>query len=86
MKNLKKTEELQKEIDSQKENVKLLRQNILQDAIEGKLTAGWRKSHPVIKGNPDYDAEALFEKIQKEKATDKKQKKLQPITDEEKNV
>lgn len=83
-KNLKKTEELQKEIDSQKENVKLLRQNILQDAIEGKLTAGWRKSHPVIKGNPDYDAEALFEKIQKEKATDKKQKKLQPITDEEK--
>lgn len=83
-KNLKKTEELQKEIDSQKENVKLLRQNILQDAIEGKLTAGWRKSHHVIKGNPDYDAEALFEKIQKEKATDKKQKKLQPITDEEK--
>lgn len=83
-KNLKKTEELQKEIDSQKENVKQLRQNILQDAIEGKLTANWRKSHPVIKGNPDYDAEALFEKIQKEEASDKKQKKLQPITDEEK--
>lgn len=62
--NLKKTEDLQKEIDSQKEYVKLLRQNILQDAIEGKLTADWRKSHPVIKGNPDYDAEALFEKIQ----------------------
>ena len=83
-KNLKKTEKLQKEIDSQKENVKQLRQNILQDAIEGKLTANWRKSHPVIKGNPDYDAEALFEKIQKEEASDKKQKKLQPITDEEK--
>lgn len=83
-KNLKKTEELQKEIDSQKEYAKQLRQNILQDAIEGKLTADWRKSHPVIKGNPDYDAEALFEKIQEGKATDKKQKKLQPITDEEK--
>ena len=81
---LKQAEDLQKEIDSQKEYVKLLRQNILQDAIEGKLTADWRKSHPVIKGNPDYDAEALFEKIQKEKASDKKQKELPPITDEEK--
>lgn len=69
------------ESEKQLEYTKLLRQNILQDAIEGKLTAGWRKSHHVIKGNPDYDAEALFEKIQKEKATDKK---LQPITDEEK--
>ena len=83
-KNLNKTEELQKEIDSQKEYVKLLRQNILQDAIEGKLTIDWRKSHPIIKGNPDYDAEALFEKIQKEKASYKKQKELSPITDEEK--
>ena len=81
---LKQAEDLQKEIDSQKEYVKLLRQNILQDAIEGKLTADWRKSHPVIKGNPDYDAEALFEKIQKEKASDKKQKQLSQITDEEK--
>ena len=81
---LKKTEDLQKEIDSQKEYVKLLRQNILQDAIEGKLTTAWRKSHPVIKGNPDYDAEALFEKIQKEKDSYKKQKELPPITDKEK--
>ena len=63
--------------------VKLLRQNILQDAIEGKLTTDWRKNHPVIKGEPDYDAEALFEQIQKEK-TDKKQKKLPPIMAEEK--
>ncbi|MBR4826103.1 MAG: restriction endonuclease subunit S [Spirochaetaceae bacterium] len=55
------------ETEQQFEYIKLLRQNILQDAIEGKLTADWRKSHPVIKGNPDYDAEALFEKIQKEK-------------------
>lgn len=80
---LKKTEDLQKEIDSQKEYVKRLRQNILQDAIEGKLTTEWRKSHPVIKGNPDYDAEALFEKIQNERASDKKQKELPTITDEE---
>lgn len=56
---------LQNEIESQKEYTKQLRKNILQDAIEGKLTADWRAQHPVIKGNPDYDAEALFEKIQK---------------------
>ena len=61
---LQKTEQLSLEIESQKNCIKQLRQNILQDAIEGKLTTAWRKSHPVIKGNPDYDAEALFEKIQ----------------------
>jgi type I restriction enzyme S subunit len=59
--------ESKKETDKQIEYVKLLRQNILQEAIEGKLTADWRKQHPVQKGNPDYDAEALFEQIQKEK-------------------
>ena len=53
------------ETEQQLEYTKQLRQNILQDAIEGKLTADWRKSNPVIKGNPDYNAEALFEKIQK---------------------
>ncbi len=57
------------ESEKQLEYTKQLRQNILQDAIEGKLTAGWRKSHHVIKGNPDYDAEALFEKIQEGKAS-----------------
>ena len=75
---------LLEEAEKQKNYIQQLRQNILQDAIEGKLTADWRKSHPVIKGNPDYDAEALFEQIQKEK-TEKKQKKLSPITDKEKS-
>ena len=60
-------EELNKEIEKQKNYAKQLRQNILQEAIEGKLTADWRKQHPVQKGNPGYDAEALFEQIQKEK-------------------
>lgn len=78
-----KAENLLEEIESQKEYVKFLRQNILQDAIEGKLTADWRKSHPVINGNPDYDAEALFEKIQKEKESDKKQRPLSQITEKE---
>lgn len=44
-----------------------LRQNILQDAIEGKLTEDWRKKHPVIKGDINYDAEALYNHIQQEK-------------------
>ena len=76
--------QITQELETQKEYIKQLRQDILQDAIEGKLTSDWRKTHPIIKGNPDYDTEALFEKIQKEKASDKKQKQLSPITDEEK--
>ena len=58
---------LDDEIEKQKNYVKQLRQNILQEAIEGKLTEEWRKENPVVKGNPDFDAEALFEKIQEEK-------------------
>ncbi len=81
---LQKTEQLSLEIESQKRYVKQLRQNILQAAIEGKLTADWRKQNPVRKGNPDYDAEALFEQIQKERNKDKRQKVLPPITAEEK--
>ena len=82
--NLKRVNELAKEIESQKGYVKQLRQNILQDAIEGKLTEAWRKEHPVQKGNPDYDADALFEQIQKERKNDKKHKALPPITEVEK--
>ena len=81
---LKKTEQLSVEIESQKNCIKQLRQNILQEAIEGKLTAVWRKQNPVQKGNPDYDAEALFKQIQKERNNEKKHKELTPITDEEK--
>lgn len=77
--------EFKKETDKQIEYVKLLRQSILQDAIEGKLTEDWRKKHPLKKGDPDYDAEALFEKIQTEKQEKgKKQKPLPAITEAEK--
>ena len=81
---LQRTEQLSLEIELQKNYIKQLRQNILQEAIKGKLTADWRKQNPVQKGNPDYDAEALFEQIQKERENEKKQKELSPITDEEK--
>ena len=79
-----KQKELSAEYEKQTEYAKLLCQNILQQAIEGKLTADWRKQNPVQKGNPNYDAEALFEQIQKERNSEKKQKELSPITDEEK--
>lgn len=63
----KKQKLLDAEFEKQTEYAKQLRQNILQEAIEGKLTAEWRKTHPVEKDNPDSDAQALFEQIQKEK-------------------
>ncbi|WP_288568258.1 restriction endonuclease subunit S [uncultured Treponema sp.] len=81
--NLCNVENLKKEIESQENYTRQLRQNILQEAIEGKLTVEWRKSNPVKKGNPDFDAEALFEQIQKEKNTDKNRKNLAPITEGE---
>ena len=73
---LEKQKELSAEYEKQTEYAKLLRQNILQEAIEGKLTAAWRKQNPVQKGNPDYDAEALFEQIQKGEVSPS----LQPAT------
>ena len=81
---LEKTEQLSSEIEKQKSYAKQLRQNILQEAIEGKLTADWRKQHPVQKGNPDYDAQALFDKIQAEMSEAKSTKKsLAPISKDE---
>ena len=69
---LEKTEQLSFEIAKQKSYAKQLRQNILQEAIEGKLTADWRKQHPVQKGNPDYDAQALLDCLQQKKESLKK--------------
>src|SRR5690554_5173552 len=66
-----------------------LRQAILQEAIEGKLTADWRKENPIRKGDPDLDAEALLKKIKIEKeklikeGKIKKQKPLAEIKAEE---
>lgn len=66
-----------------------LRQSILQEAIEGKLTVDWRKENPGRKGDPNYDTEALLEKIQAEKeklikeGKIKKQKPLAAIKPEE---
>ena len=81
---------LDDEIEKQKNYAKQLRQNILQEAIEGKLTADWRKQHPVQKGNPDYDAQALLDCLQQKKESLKKdplvkrEKIRTPVSDTEK--
>ena len=68
---------LKEEITHQQILLKKLRQQILQDAIEGKLTAEWRQQ------NPDVEpASELLTRIQAEKEQlikDKKIKKQQPL-------
>ncbi|MBU1194175.1 MAG: restriction endonuclease subunit S [Proteobacteria bacterium] len=59
--------ELATENQNQSSYLTKLRQAILQEAIEGKLTADWRKENPVRKGDLDFDAGALLEKIKAEK-------------------
>lgn len=77
--------ELKSELTHQQTLLKKLRQQILQDAVEGKLTEEWRKQ------NPDVEAASkLLSRIQAEKAKlikegkIKKQKPLPPITEKEK--
>ncbi|GAB4287798.1 MAG: hypothetical protein Kow0068_13610 [Marinilabiliales bacterium] len=79
-----KRKELINEIQTQKELVKQLKQSILQEAIQGKLTQEWRKQ------NPDVEpASELLKRIKAEKAQlikDKKirkEKPLAPITEDE---
>lgn len=78
-------DELKSELTHQQTLLKKLRQQILQEAIEGKLTADWRAK------NPDVEpASELLKRVSAEKAQlvkDKKikaQKPLPPITHEEK--
>jgi len=78
-------QELAEENTNQQTYLNKLRQAILQEAIEGKLTADWRVKNPVEKGNPDFDAAALLETIKAEKqklmadGKIKKEKPLAPI-------
>ena len=78
-------QKFEQEISYQQIQLKKLRQQILQEAIEGKLTAEWRQK------NPDVEpASELLSRIQAEKEQlikdkkIKKQKPLRSISDEEK--
>ncbi len=78
--------ELLSETNRQGDLLKQLRQAVLQEAVEGKLTVEWRKQHPVLKGDPQYDAAALQVQIKAEKerlvkeGKIRKEKPLLPIT------
>lgn len=69
--------ELTTEIETQQVLLKKLRQSILQEAMEGKLTASWREQNSDIES-----ASVLLEKIKTEKEQlikDKKIKKQKPL-------
>ena len=75
--NEEKQKNLQLQITNQKTNLKNLRKQILQDAIEGKLTKEWREKNPDIE-----PASELLKKIKKEKdrlISEKKIKKEKPL-------
>ncbi len=72
-----KQQDLQSQIENQKTYLKNLRKQILQDAIEGKLTKEWREKNPNIE-----PASELLKKIKKEKEkliAEKKIKKEKPL-------
>lgn len=72
------------ELDLQSTYLTQLRQTILQEAIEGKLTAEWRAHHPIQPGNPEFEAAALLSQIKAEKQRlNRKEKPLPPIREEE---
>ena len=72
------------ELTHQQTLLKQLRQAILQEAIQGKLTEAWRAAHPEVE-----PASALLKRIQAEKARLVKEKKIKkpkplpPITEDE---
>ena len=81
--------DLSGEITHQQTFLTQLRQKIYQEAIEGKLTAEWRKQNPALISG-DNHASKLLEKIRaekgrlnKEKIKIKKDKQLPPIADAE---
>lgn len=81
---------LKSEFEVQSGLLKQLRQAVLQEAVEGKLTADWRRQHPVVKGDPQHDAAALLAQIKAEKerlvkaGKVRKEKSLPPIAESDK--
>ncbi len=77
--------ELKSELTHQQTLLKKLRQQILQEAIEGKLTADWRAQNPDVEPASELLKRIAAEKGQLVKAKRiKAQKPLQPICDEDK--
>jgi len=73
------------ELIHQQTLLKKLRQQILQEAIEGKLTADWRAANPNVEPANELLKRIATEKAELVKAKKiKKQKPLPPISDDEK--
>jgi type I restriction enzyme, S subunit len=76
------------ETNRQGDLFKQLRQAVLQEAVEGKLTTAWRKQHSLVKGDPQHDAAALLAQIKAEKerlvreGKIRQEKPLPPIADD----
>ncbi len=72
------------EITQQKQHIKHLKQSLLQDAIQGKLTKKWRQQHPDTEPASELlkRIKTEKEKLIKEKKI-RKQKPLPPISPEE---
>jgi type I restriction enzyme, S subunit len=80
-----KNHSLKEEFSHQQTLLKKLRQQILQEAIEGKLTADWRAQNPDVEPASELLARIQAEKVQLVKAKKiSKQKPLPPISEEEK--
>ncbi|MCK0137235.1 restriction endonuclease subunit S [Arenibacter sp. S6351L] len=83
-----KSQEIIKQIRSQEKSVELLKQSILQEAIQGQLTADWRTKR-TLSGAEVEPASELLKRIKAEKAQlikdkkIKKEKALPPILEEE---
>ena len=81
-------DKLKTEIQLQKNLLTQLKQSILQEAIQGKLTAAWRAEHPELTSG-ENSVKNLLKRIKAEKAQlvkekkIKKEKPLPPITEDE---
>ncbi len=83
-----KVDAISTELTHQLDLVKKLRQQLLQDAVQGKLTAEFRSSHPELVEGSHHASELLKKiKVEKQKLIAegklKKEKELQPIKVEE---
>ena len=76
-------DELKSELIHQKTLLKKFRQQILQDAIEGKLTIAWREQNPDVEPASELLARIKEEKDQQIKNQKIKNQKLLPIIKEE---
>ena len=70
---------IETELTHQRALLTRLRQSILQDAVQGRLTAQWRQAHP----NQEPASELLRRIREAKAATGKKEKPLPPVREEE---